>query len=198
MISLYVYVDDVAMSFLFDRKKDTEDIIRMRVANAYRKLAKGIIQGGANFAKGKGKIVASDPKIANVIASELNEDRCNQSCITIPYSASHCMKTCKAHANRSIESQKTITVLGVDYSAGNPIDYSRARQRLKDAKSKANKIVSLTKGGWRAINMMRSHVVAAVTYSARVNGMPNDVLQETRTIVRRATSTKAGIGLCFN
>ena len=54
--------------------------------------------------------------------------------------------------------------------------------------------MSLAKGGWRAVYMMRPHAVAAVTYSARVNGMPDDVLEATRTIVSSATSTRANGG----
>mgnify|MGYP001157607516 FL=1 len=63
--------------------------------------------------------------------------------------------------------------------------------RLKCANAKAAKINALTKGGWRALNIMRAHVVTAVTYSARVNGVPNPILDMLRTIVRSATSTRA-------
>ena len=38
MLSLKVYVDDFAIYFRFDKAADTNDIIRMQVANAYRKL----------------------------------------------------------------------------------------------------------------------------------------------------------------
>ena len=54
--------------------------------------------------------------------------------------------------------------------------------------------MSLTKGGWRAINMMHSHVVSSVTYSARVNGVSEEVFEDLRTVVRTATSTQAAGG----
>ena len=43
----------------------------------------------------------------------------------------------------------------------------------------------------KKLNIMRAHVVSAVTYSARVNGMPNDVLDKLRTMVRSATFNDA-------
>ena len=54
--------------------------------------------------------------------------------------------------------------------------------------------MSLAKGGWRALDMMHSHVVSAVTYSARVNGMCDDIFDALRTVVRTATSTVAAGG----
>ena len=53
-----VYVDDFAISFQFNRNSHSTDLIRMKVANAYRELEAAIMNQGANFAKGKGKIVA--------------------------------------------------------------------------------------------------------------------------------------------
>ena len=67
-------------------------------------------------------------------------------------------------------------------------------ERLRSANIKAAKINALTKGGWRALNIMRAHVVPASTYSARVNGVPNNVLEKLRTMVRSATSTRAAGG----
>ena len=75
MVGLKVYVDDFALSFRFSRKTHTNDMIRMKVANAYRAIEKAINGSGANFAKGKGKIVASDMCVANSIADELNNQQ---------------------------------------------------------------------------------------------------------------------------
>ena len=173
MTSLRVYVDDFALSFRFNKSMHTRDLMRMKVANAYRELEKAIIGEGANFAKGKGKIVASDSEVADSIVDELNQDKCTA---------------------RTIVAEKAITVLGVDYSAGKPVTYCKMKSRLKAANAKAAKINAIAKGGWRKVNIMRSHVVSAVAYSARVNGMPNDIMEKLRTMVRSATSTRAGGG----
>ena len=61
--------------------------------------------------------------------------------------------------------------------------------RLSNASNKPAKIRNLALVGWRAINMMRAHVVLAVTYSARVNGVPTQIMENLRT--RSATSTRA-------
>ena len=42
--------------------------------------------------------------------------------------------------------------------------------------------------------MMHAHVVSSVTYSARVNGVNEETLEDLRTIVRTATSTQAAGG----
>ena len=65
------------------------------------------------------------------------------------------------------------------------------KDRLRNAIQKATRINALAKGGWRKLNIMRAHVVPAVAYSARVNGMPNDIVEKLRTMVRSATSTCA-------
>ena len=68
----------------------------------------------------------------------------------------------------------SISVLGVDYGAGKNITFVKMKERLQAARKKAAKIMALTKGGWRALNMMHSHVVSSVTYSARVNGVDEE------------------------
>ena len=77
------------------------------------------VEKGANFAKGKGKIVASDSEVADSIVDELNQDKCTA---------------------RTIVAEKAITVLGVDYSAGKPVTYCKMKSRLKAANAKAAKI----------------------------------------------------------
>ena len=44
------------------------------------------------------------------------------------------------------------------------------------------------------MTLMKSHVLGAVNYSARVNGIPDEVVEATRTAVRTGTSTKAAGG----
>ena len=100
MISLKVYVDDFALSFRFNRNIHTIDLMRMRVANSYRMIEAAILGQGANFAKGKGKIITSDSKVGEAIAEELNNG---------------------SDIRRSITNETQITILGVDYAAGRPI-----------------------------------------------------------------------------
>ena len=44
------------------------------------------------------------------------------------------------------------------------------------------------------MTLMKSHVLGAVNYSARVNGIPNEIVDKTRTAVRTGTSTRAAGG----
>ena len=115
-------------------------------------------------------MVSSDSVVGEAIAKDLNDGE---------------------DSNRTIDNEHHITVLGVDFAAGRPVNYMRMKERLKMAMLKAAKINALSKGGWRTLNIMRAHVVSAVTYSARVNGVPNTVLEKLRTVVRTATSTRA-------
>ena len=82
----------------------------------------------------------------------------------------------------------------VSRGAGKPFPYARTKERLSEAKKKPTKILSLTKGGWRAMNIMHARVVFFVAYSARLNGVCNEVLETTRTILRTVTSTVAAGG----
>ena len=104
MFSLKLYVDDFALSFRFNRNVHTPDLMRMRVANSYRTLETAILSEGSNFAKGKGKIITSDSKVGEAIADELNNG---------------------SDTRRSITNESQIAILGVDYAAGRPIDYTK-------------------------------------------------------------------------
>jgi len=68
MVRLKIYVDDFALNFRFNQREHTTDQMVMCAANAYRTIETAILQQGANFAKGKGKIVASQPALAKQIA----------------------------------------------------------------------------------------------------------------------------------
>ena len=100
----------------------------MRVAAAYRRLENGIHKSGGDFAKGKDKFVSSDKKVAQIVASELNADMCDDTCL----------KHGKDHANRCIKAEKDITILGVD-SSGNPVTYAKVKDRHKNAHEKCKK-----------------------------------------------------------
>ena len=145
LISLKVYVDDFALSFRFNRKEHTQDMITMKVANAYRAMESAIQGCGANFAQkkgsAKGRVVASDDTTSKKIVEELNRERCDE----------ECPNDCKVCPNRNVEQRNGITILGVDYAAGKPVTHAKMRERLKKAEDKGNKILTYArKGGWRA------------------------------------------------
>ena len=65
---------------------------------------------------------------------------------------------------------------------------------MGNALRKASKITAMCKGGFRMMTLMKSHVLGAVNYAARVNGIPDEVVDKTRTAVRTGTSTRAAGG----
>ena len=112
LVRLKVYVDDFALSFRFNQRCHTTDQMTISVANAYRVIEAAITKQGANFAKGKGKIVASKPALAEKIAKELNHVIVDE-------------EDKPQNKQRSIVSEPYITVLGVNYSAGSRVTHQK-------------------------------------------------------------------------
>ena len=86
-------------------------------------------------------------------------------------------------------------MLGAEFAAGNSVSYAKMKERMDNAVLKAEKITSMMKGGWLTMNLMKSHVISAVSYSARVNGIPNDIVDQTRIAIRAGTSPGLLVGL---
>ena len=180
-----VYVDDFIMNFRFNKLVDTRDQMRMRVAAAFRKLNGFLERNGAKLAQGKSRISSNSDHAIEDLMDELNH--CTEKCLTRGVS-------CKCTTNHRITALRDITVLGVDCAAGKMIRYDKLKEREINAIAKGDKIVAIAPGGWRLINIMRAHVVSTITYGARVNGIPDNVLTKIRAVVRNATSTRAGGG----
>ena len=82
--------------------------------------------------------------------------------------------------------------LGVDAAAGRPTQHRGMRARAKTAARKVSRLGVFRRAGGFAVNMARAIAVGAVTYGAKVNGVPNHILNHLRRMVRRCTSTRAG------
>jgi len=169
LISAMVYVDDFALSFAFQKASTT--LIKCRVTVVLLALKQQLQNHGLFLADDKSKLTASKAEVGQAIKEHMER--------------SHHLK---------IAYQANMTMLGVDYAAGKPVTYGRANQRFREAMIKGNKITVIAKGGWRLLNVMKAHVVSTVTYSEKVNGLRDATLEATRTMVRSATSTRAGGG----
>lgn len=82
-------------------------------------------------------------------------------------------------------------MLGVDFAAGNRVSHAKMMERMSNALHKASKITAMMKGGCFTMNLMKSHVLSAVRYSARMIGMLDDIIDKTRSAIRAGTSTRA-------
>ena len=129
IMGLKMYVDDFMIVFRFDTNKVTEDQIVTRANGAYIRLAEQIKRAGGNFAAGKRKVAATNHEIAPKIANSLNCCVCEaQDCFS---------DKCTCSRNHKIKPMKDLVMLGVDYSAGKPVDYRKNTERLASASDKA-------------------------------------------------------------
>ena len=190
--SFKVYVDDFIIAFRFDTNKLSRDEVQAIVTGAYIRLSQAITASGANFAVGKGRVVATEHDIATRIANALNWCQCGDPSKADPSKCDPSKRTCDT--NHKIEAKDKITILGVDYAAGRPIGYHKNRERVVESKTKAVKIVSLCKGGPFALNLIRAHVHSSAFHGTRVNGMNDKVLDDVRAMTRAATTTRAAGG----
>ena len=104
------------------------------------------------------------------------------------------LDTCKCDSNHKMEACKSLTVLGVDFSAGRPVTFDKNKERIKVSSDKAAKILNLGKGGTFLLNVMKTHVQSAAMYGVRVNGITDKDLAKVKAMVRAATSTRAAGG----
>ena len=183
IMGLKIFVDDFMVVFRFDTNKSTEDQIVTRVNGAYIRLAEQIKRAGGKVAAGKCNVAATDHKIAIKLAKSLNCCVCGvHDCFS---------DKCSCSGNHKIKPMKDLVMLGVDYSAGRPVDYSKNTERLVNASDKASKIVSLAKGGPFLFNVMRMHIQSVALYGARVNGISDKAFEKVRSSIRAAISTRA-------
>ena len=142
-----------------------------RVAGTYERLHHQLNNNGATFTAGtpekpgNGKVVASADNIAKISNDEL--------------------------VSHNVAAEKDLTFLGIDYSAANAVAFAKARQRVKGVQLKGMKIASDAKGGRRVFNTMRSHVLSPTMNAGRVNGIPDNVVDQIDTTVGSAAFTEA-------
>ena len=82
--------------------------------------------------------------------------------------------------NHKIRPMKDLVMLGVDYSAGRPVDYGKNTERMASASDKASKILSLAKGSPFLLSVMRMHIQSGALYGARVNGISDKAFEKIR------------------
>ena len=160
-----VYVDDFSLTFTFGGCNYNADHMAEVVEDTYRKLDALLGEAGLLLSYDKNKSVTNNTDVA--------------------------ARLVKRMSNIKMKTADQIVKLGVDYAAGKPVMYTKAKERLKKAQSKRNAIMSYCKGGWRIFNVVRAHVVSAAMYGATVHGVPPQQLLKIRTIMRSTTSTKA-------
>lgn len=132
LVNFQVHVDDFIMIFSFDTSNVIKDQIRIRVEGTYIRLAHKIKHAGGNFAIATGKVAATDRKIAQMITWYQNVCQCRMD--------DKMSDKCRCDNNHNILAQENVIILGVDYAAGNPMNFAKNRESVEGAKQKIFKI----------------------------------------------------------
>ena len=144
-----IYVDDFSLTFTFGGGVAATYVVEV-VEEAYRKLDTVLRYTGLKLSIDKNKSVSNKVEVATQLKKRL--------------------------ADMKMKSDAEIVKLGVDYAAGCPVKYTKAKERISRAKDKRDAIMAYCKGGWRAFNVVRAHVVSAALYGASVHGAPSKQL----------------------
>ena len=119
-VSLKVYVDDFSLTFTFDNGINATYVVEL-VGEACRKLDAVLRHTGLKLSMDKNKSVSNKSDVATLLK--------------------------KALADIRMKSDPEIVKLGVDYAAGCPIRYTKAKERLNKASGKRDAIMAYCKGG---------------------------------------------------
>ena len=149
-----VYVDDATVQAV--GRKGTVAGLAVKAARALFDA----FQEGAELpiSHTKGRVVGSTPAVAKRVETAL-----------------------KAKGYKAVQA---MTVLGVDTGAGKGGLHGQARARMKAAEKRKSRFLCLRRLGAKTAGLVRSALPPAVTYGAKVIGLPPPILRRLRTLMR--------------
>ena len=167
------YVDDFNLTFRFvdGLSKTTIEFITHQVNITYRRMQDELkTRGGLLVSIDKNKITSNCQPVLDRLEKIMSDVAPEDEPLTHPQ----------------------LVKLGVDYAAGKPVKYTKAKERLKKASLRTTALLGYCKKGWKTTNIVKAHVMGGTMYGARILGVKPDHLAKIRTLIRSTTTSTIG------